>query len=331
MAAVMAKSFREEFLLSASLVVSLQTRKEINATVEERVIKYSGTILGRIYQLNKLILILLSIKDLKLIHVVGNGNLILNNVISIVSFLCRKKVLFSPLGKVYIPLLHKNVFFSFLHRDVMETTCKRYSSLTKRAVVIPPYSNFGKNTANENRNKLLFCSTPPHEKELEQRGIPFLIKAMQALEKESADVRLTILNRHPQVADSIKRLISEAGVRNVYLDNASIDDMQSYMSEYGIVVFPSEFDENVQVPMSVIEGAALGIPSLVSDKICLSKDITETGAGKTFNNVESFLVAVKEVREKYLTFSSNTEILISDKYNRSKSLSVIKKFYAEHT
>ncbi len=317
---------RSHFGLPASRVVSLQSRKPAGADSAETIIRGSPAPVHRLRQVASLFRSLGAFPHdaSRIIHFVGNGNLLLRLALAAYARLTGRALLFSPLGRLSGPW-PKNAHVLVPHRALLPAGKQNWH-------VLPPCAPDAEPAQGRawSDGKILFCSVPPKAAELDERGLPFLLAIWRALEASGeTGATLTILNRYSWMSEPLEELVASFGLRSVSVVTEHIADMSEYLRGFAALVVPGHAEHLAQVPQSALEACAAGLPCLVVRGVAFGEDIAAAGAGAVFGDGREFIAAIARIRANYPAVSAAATALVREHFARDAVLRRLGELYAE--
>ncbi len=268
-----------------SLVISIQSKKEMTGNVSQRtvVIERRQWVLSRLIQLFRLTTTLWSGTFTKATvwHFVGNGNKTLLIALALLATARQKRLVISPLGNCWLPTTFQGVYCVLPHRQMENQSL----SAAGRSSVIMPASSLSlasERSSHTAQVKILFASVPPHREELAARGLDLVLESASILAKERKDCTFIIINRHAHLAADLEAYVKKFGAKNVRIENGYIENIANYLKSVSIVLIGSADGELPQVPLSVVEGLSQGVPCVIPKGLAVAEEILAYGAGETF-------------------------------------------------
>ena len=324
MAAWQVERIRERFDLPRDQVVSLQSRKTILNQTSETILRGSPRLIDRVPQAARLFFHLFRLPPnrSRIIHWLGNGNRALR--LSLIGFtkLTGRKLVWSPYGVLPGPWPKKSITVIAPHKRVLE----KLSSPSTGAVIAPFAPRLPQLVDREWNGRVIFCSVPPKSSEFEERGVVSVIKAFNEIRESEPDVSLTIVNRYEWLHQPLQSLVRDSHA--VTIRSGYVPDMLTYLGEFSALVIPYQKPHLAQVPQSVVEACAAGVPCIVRADLAFADELLRSGAGETFENAEQLLEALRRIRADFKGFRSRARELARTSFNEQTNLQALGKVYS---
>lgn len=174
---------------------------------------------------------------------------------------------------------------------------------------------------------ILNASCPGKVRDLEKRGINFLLDADRYLKDEN----ITFLWRSGEFSLFMDKIKNRA-LRHIIIKNKIYIDMnQQYAQAHCTIIPYIQFDEYLKlIPISVIESLAAGKPVLVSSKTGVADIIRANHCGVVFEpNKGSLLAAIAELKRNYRHYQQNCRKTAEKYFSTEQFLKEHEEIYAE--
>jgi glycosyltransferase involved in cell wall biosynthesis len=330
MAAKLADHAGQEFQVPYAKVISIQSRKPVLPGESRRVLPLGrGGRIGQILRLRKWLRHDID-PAIRLIHFWGDGKKPLNRWLIYEARRSGRSIVFSPTGpapfqKNLPPCAH----IIFPHPEAKQAFLHPIHPPPDRHFVIRPLTcpTAPSLRTSGHAKGILFASVPPKAKEFAGRGIPLLIEGMQLLSREGINAELTILNRHPGVAEALFACLPPESTAKIRIETRQVENMQAYMRNFGFIAAPFLSGKSPLVPLSILEGMAVGCPALVSSKIPLADEVVTRRAGMVIDNPEAFARAYLALRTDYADYAKQALKLIGELYGPEQFFNGLERAY----
>ncbi|MDI9596980.1 MAG: glycosyltransferase family 4 protein, partial [Atribacterota bacterium] len=172
---------------------------------------------------------------------------------------------------------------------------------------------------NKKRNEqIIFLFVGRLEK---QKGLNYLIKALNILKKEYSQFMVWIIGRGSE-EDNLKRLVKKYDLQSYikFLGNKSNEEISSYYLNSDVFILPSIWEG---FPLTLLEAWAAGLPVIISDvgnvsEICWDGEnalIVPPGNSRKITEAMKLLINNESLREK---LGENGKKLVAKKYSWEK-------------
>lgn len=171
---------------------------------------------------------------------------------------------------------------------------------------------------------LLFASSPLSAGEFLSRGIQLMLQAGKRL----PEVRFLLVWRRRHV-DKLRRLIAEAGVSNIEVQDGVMRDMGALYDRAHATALPAlEHRSFVPAPRSGLESLAHGKPLLVSSYVAIARSVGSAGAGVVFEpTIEGLVSAIRTLRQHYPALQQAAQRYIREHFSPSTHLTLHRRLY----
>jgi glycosyltransferase involved in cell wall biosynthesis len=171
---------------------------------------------------------------------------------------------------------------------------------------------------------ILFASSPRSEGDFLTRGVYLILRAAARL----PDVRFLLVWRRRHLG-KLLRLITEAGVGNIEVQDGVVPDMGAVYDRVHATVLPAmEHRSFVPAPRSGLESLAHGKPLLVSPLVSFAGPLARAGAGVVFEpTVEGLESAVGRLRDEYDMLQRGTHAYLKEHFSPSTHLELHRRLY----
>jgi glycosyltransferase involved in cell wall biosynthesis len=205
-------------------------------------------------------------------------------------------------------------------RDIMRQLRVREESirLIRPGIPLAPYRE------GQGPFTILFASSPMAEEHFLTRGIYLLVRVAARL----PDVRfLLVWRRH--LASKLRRLIAEAGVDNVEIQDGTVHDMAAVYDRVHATILPAlEPRSFIPCPRSGLESLAHGKPLLLSHFVSIARSVAQAGAGIAFDpTVAGIGEAILQLRSDYSRFQERTQPYLREHFSPSTHLELHRRLY----
>jgi glycosyltransferase involved in cell wall biosynthesis len=174
------------------------------------------------------------------------------------------------------------------------------------------------------RFTILFASSPLSAEDFLSRGIHLIVRVASRL----PDVRFILVWRRRHV-EMLRRMIAEAAVGNIEVEDGVIPDMGAMYDRVHAAVLPAlEHRSFVPAPRSGLESLAHGKPLLVSTQVAIAPALQASRAGVVFEpSVDGLESAVGQLRRSYDALQPNAQRYLKENFSPSIHLELHRRLY----
>jgi glycosyltransferase involved in cell wall biosynthesis len=190
--------------------------------------------------------------------------------------------------------------------------------LIRPGVPLSPYR------AATGRFTILFASSPLSAEDFLSRGIHLIVRVASRL----PDVRFILVWRRRHV-EMLRRMIAEAAVGNIEVEDGVIPDMGAMYDRVHAAILPAlEHRSFVPAPRSGLEALAHGKPLLVSTQVSIAPALQASHAGVVFEpSVEGLESAVRQLQRSYDALQPNAQRYLKENFSPSIHLELHRRLY----
>ncbi len=148
---------------------------------------------------------------------------------------------------------------------------------------------------------ILCASTPAKVKDLEKRGIYFILNADNLMQ----NIKIKFLLRNSPLVENI---IKQRQLQNIETDNNIYQNMdEQYAKVHATLISYLRLDGYLKlIPTSAAESLAAGKPLIVSSQTGIAEIVEKEKCGVIFEpNQESFLQAINRLKKEYKYYQQN--------------------------